>query len=272
MNILINKNNEKIAFFDSGVGGLTVYAKFRKILSTEDCIYFGDLKHLPYGNKSKDELISYSRDIFDFFKSKNVKAVVMACNTSSAATYSTVSKEYDFKIYPIIQSCAQIIASQGYSRLGIFATESTINSGVYELEIHKYNSNIKTFAQSCPQWVNIVESYSQNDENSIKIIKSDLDKMLRNNPDKIILGSTHYPYLLDVLSRFTDRERFIDPAEYFVQHIKSDLEENNLLNQQSTNGSEEFFVSANPESFRLAAQMFYDVKQVELKDIEKTSV
>ena len=71
MNILINKNNEKIAFFDSGVGGLTVYAKFRKILSTEDCIYFGDLKHLPYGNKSKDELISYSRDIFDFFKSKN---------------------------------------------------------------------------------------------------------------------------------------------------------------------------------------------------------
>lgn len=268
MNISTNKNNKKIAFFDSGVGGLTVYAKFRNILHTEDCMYFGDLKHLPYGNKSKEELISYSRDIFNFFKSQNVKAVVMACNTSSAATYSTVSKEYDFKIYPIIQSCAQIIASQGFSRLGIFATEATIKSGVYESEIHKYDSKIKTFAQSCPQWVNIVESHSQNDDESINIIKSDLDKMMRNNPDKIILGCTHYPYLLDVLSRFVEKERFIDPAEYFVQYIKSDLEQLQLLNPQICVGSEEFFVSANVENFKLASQMFYDVKDVQLRDLE----
>ncbi|MCD8378608.1 MAG: glutamate racemase [Candidatus Gastranaerophilales bacterium] len=269
MSILTNKNNEKIAFFDSGVGGLTVYAKFRKLLNTENCIYFGDLKHLPYGNKSKDELIGYSRAIFDFFKQQNVKAVVMACNTSSAAAYSTVKDEYDFKIYPMIQSCAKIIAEQNYSRLGIFATEATINSGVYEAQIHKYNPHIKTFTQSCPQWVNIVENHTFGDVQMIEIIKSDLEKMLKNEPDKIILGCTHYPYLLNVLSSYTGADIYIDPAHYFVEYIKSDLEKSCMLNTQKIRGSEEFYVSANPDDFILASKMFYDVPSAEVIELHR---
>ena len=260
MNILKTKNNDnKIAFFDSGVGGLTVYSKFRDVLPNENCVYFGDLKHLPYGNKTKEELIEYSRNIFDFFKSQNVKAVVMACNTSSAATYSTVAKEYDFKIYPIIQSCAKVISQLDIERLGIFATESTIKSGVYESELHKYNKELKTYAQGCPQWVNIVESHTQNNPDKIDIIKSDLDKMLEHNPQKIILGCTHYPFLLEVLSKFVDKDMFIDPAGYFVEYIKSDLKEANLLNTQTEIGTEEFYVSANPEQFIVASKMFYNV-------------
>lgn len=269
MSILTTGNKEKIAFFDSGVGGLTVYAKFRKLLPSEDCIYFGDLKHLPYGNKTKDELVSYSRAIFDFFQSKNVKAVVMACNTSSAATYSTVSKEYDFKIYPIIQSCAKVISQQDIKKLGIFATESTINSGVYESEIHKYNAHIAVYSQSCPQWVNIVESNAQNRHENVEVIRNDLEKMLSNNPEKIILGCTHYPYLLDVLSKFTNRDRFIDPADYFVEFIKNDLTALNLINPKTGEGTEEFFVSANPEQFKISAKMFYDVQNVSMIELKE---
>lgn len=269
MNTLNQKNKiAPIAFFDSGVGGLTVYSKFRKILPTENCIYFGDLKHLPYGNKTKEELITYSRNIFNFFKSKDVKAVVMACNTSSAATYSTVAKEYDFKIYPIIQSCASIIAKLPIKKLGIFATKSTISSGVYPSEINKYNSEIEVFSQSCPEWVNIVETTAQKEPEKIKIIKSDLEKMLKNNPDKIVLGCTHYPYLLDVLSEFSDRNLYIDPAEYFVDYIKSDLGVNDLLNAQTTQGSEEFYVSANPEQFEISAKMFYNATNTKKIDID----
>ncbi len=262
MSILTAKNKEKVAFFDSGVGGLTVYSKFRKVLPSENCIYFGDLKHLPYGNKTKEELINYSRAIFNFFKSENVKAVVMACNTSSAATYATVSKEFDFKIYPIIQSCAKVIASQNIERLGIFATESTINSGVYETEIHKHNPHIATFAQSCPNWVNIVENSAQNEPDNIQIIKNDLDKMLDNQPDKIVLGCTHYPYLLDVLSKFANKDMFVDPADYFVDFIKEDLMKADLINTQNSNGTEEFYVSANPEQFKTSSKMFYNVSSV----------
>lgn len=269
LNTLTHKNNTApIAFFDSGVGGLTVYSKFKKLLPNENCIYFGDLKHLPYGNKTKEELITYSRNIFNFFQSKDVKAVVMACNTSSAATYSTVSKEYGFKIYPIIQSCASIIAKLPITKLGIFATQSTISSGVYESEINKYNPDVKVFSQSCPEWVNIVETTTQNEPDKIEIIKSDLEKMLENNPDKIVLGCTHYPYLLDVLSKFSSRDLYIDPAEYFVEYIKEDLGINDLLNAQTTQGSEEFYVSANPEQFELSAKMFYNATNTKKIDID----
>lgn len=266
MNTSTQKN--KIAFFDSGVGGLTVYSKFRELLNTENCIYFGDLKHLPYGNKSKEELIEYSRNIFDFFKSQDVKAVVMACNTSSAATYATVSKEYDFKIYPIIQSCASILAELDIKRLGIFATKATINSGVYEEEIKKYNNDLEVFSQSCPQWVNIVETRTQTLPDKTEIIKSDLEKMMTNNPEKIVLGCTHYPYLLETLTKFQPKELFIDPAEFFVEYIKSDLEKCNLLNPQEEVGSEEFFVSADEEEFVKSSKMFYDVTEAKQINID----
>lgn len=262
------ENNAKIGFCDSGVGGLTVYSKFRKILGNENCIFFGDLKHSPYGSKTKEELIGYSRNVFDFFKTKGVKAVVMACNTTSATTYPVIKNDYDFKIYPIIQSCAKILAQRGYKSLGIFATVSTINSGVYESEIHKYNPDINIFPQSCPDWVSIVESNSQNEQKSIDIIKSDLDKMLSNNPEKIILGCTHYPYLLDILSKYVDRNIFIDPSEFFVKYIKEDLEKSNLLNNIKDAGTEEFYVSANPDEFVKASKMFYNVKKAELLNID----
>ena len=260
-------NNKKIGFCDSGVGGLTVYSKFRKILDTEDCLFFGDLKHSPYGNKTKEELIGYSRDVFNFFKKMDVKAVVMACNTTSAQTYPVIKDDYDFKIYPVIQSCAKILAGVDAQRLGIFATASTINSGVYENEIHKYNSSVKIYPQACPEWVNIVESNSQNTPEKKEIIKNDLEKMLKNNPDKIVLGCTHYPYLLDILSEYAPKEMFIDPAEFFVEFIKEDLEKSGLLNPQKSKGSEEFFVSANPDEFKTASKMFYDVDKVSLMEL-----
>ena len=161
-----------IGFCDSGVGGLTVYSKFRKILNTENCLFYGDLKNSPYGNKTKEELIKFSKNAFEFFKSKNVKAVVMACNTTSAQTYPVLNDSYDFKIYPIIQSCAKIISEFDAKKIGIFATNATISSGVYESEIHKYNPNIIICPQSCPEWVNIVESNTQNTPEKIEIIKN----------------------------------------------------------------------------------------------------
>lgn len=269
MSILKAENSKKIGFCDSGVGGLTVYSKFRKLINSEDIIFYGDLKHSPYGNKSKEELISYSRNVFDFFKEQGVKAVVMACNTTSASTYPIIKNEYDFKIYPIIQSCAKIFANMGINKLGIFATESTIKSGVYESEIHKYNSNVQIYSQSCPNWVNIVESNSQEDKGSVDIIKSDLDKMLANNPDKIILGCTHYPFLLDILCRYAPPDMFIDPADYFVNYIIEDLKNSDLIdNSFSHKGSEEFYVSANPDKFKVASKMFYNVSEVKLKELD----
>jgi len=257
---------KKIGFCDSGVGGLTVYSKFRSKLDTEDCLFFGDLKHSPYGDKTKEQLIVYSRNVFNFFKSKDVKAVIMACNTTSAQTYPTLKNEFDFKIYPIIQSCAKILAGLDVKRLGIFATKATVNSGAYEREINKYNPDITVFSQSCPGWVEIVENNGQNIPENKELIKKDLDRMLKNNPDKIVLGCTHYPFLLDVMSEYVPREMFIDPADVFVDYIIDDLRKSDLLNPKTTKGSEEFYVSANPDKFKTASKMFYQVDKVNLID------
>ena len=155
-------NNTPIGFFDSGVGGLSVYARFREILPNENTIYYGDLKNLPYGNKTKDELIGFARKILNFFKTKNVKAVIIACNTSSALAYDTIKNEYDFEIFPIIQSCAEVISSMNYNRIGVFATEGTVKSGAYKKEIQKYNSKIEVKEIACPNWVSIVEGINNN--------------------------------------------------------------------------------------------------------------
>ena len=212
--------NLPIGFFDSGVGGLSVYARFREVLPCENTIYFGDLKNLPYGNKTQYELISFARNILDFFKSKNVKAVVIACNTSSALAYNAIKDDYDFKIYPIIQSCAKALSSMNVERIGVFATPATVSSGAYSKEIKNYNPNINVKEIACPNWVSIVEGIVGN---ASEDIKQHLDEMARFNPDKIVLGCTHYPYLLDKLTQNLPEDLFIDPAKVFVDYISNDI-------------------------------------------------
>lgn len=247
-------NKSPIGFFDSGVGGLSVYARFRQILPKENTIYFGDLKNLPYGNKSQDELIGYTRNILNFFKKKDVKAVVIACNTSSALAYDSIKDDYDFKIFPIIQSCSKVISEMDVNKIGVFATTATVNSGAYRKEITKHNSNIKVCEIACPKWVSIVEGFYENGEADIN---ERMNEMLAFAPDKIILGCTHYPYLLKNLCSIASESLFIDPAKIFVDYIQDNIIKNDSLE----NGYEKFYVSANPERFVENAKLFYEVNE-----------
>lgn len=255
-------DNSPIGIFDSGVGGLSVFSQLVQLLPDENYIYFGDTLNLPYGNKTKEELIKITQNIFDFFKSKKVKAVVMACNTTSALTYETLSPKYDFKIYPIVQTVAKEIAIENYSKIGIFATQGTVNSHAYKKEIQKYSPTTQVFEIACPEWVNIVEKELQENEDSIKNIKMHLDEMLVHNIDKIVLGCTHYPYLLHTLTKFVPEELFINPARHFAQYIYQDLKENNLLCEKKKH-EHKIYVSANPKQFATASRLFYKVQEIE---------
>ena len=254
-------SNRPIGVFDSGVGGLSVFSQLVKLLPDENYIYFGDTINLPYGSKTQDELVEITRRIFDFFKSKNIKAVVMACNTTSALTYEILKPYYDFKIYPIVQTVAKEIALQGHNKIGVFATQGTINSHAYKKEISKY-SNAQVYEIACPEWVNIVENELQEDEKSIQNIKLKLDEMMENNPDKIILGCTHYPYLLSVLSKFEDTNKFINPAKSFAEFICEDLEKSNLVCSKMLH-EHKFYVTSNPKQFANASKLFYKVQEIE---------
>lgn len=254
-------DNRPIAFFDSGVGGLTVFAKVKKLLPNENYLYFGDTKNMPYGEKTEAQLIEFADKIFRFFETKNAKAVVMACNTTSAITYEKLKNNYNFKIYPIIQTvCSTLAKLDGINSLGVIATPATINSHAYSKGIAKYNKNMNVYELAAPNWVRIVEEHRIYQPQSIEQIKEILEIMEQNNPDKIVLACTHYPYLLDVLKKFMPEDKFIDPALYFAQNIKEDLEKNNLLGKEHT--YEKFYVSSNPENFKIASELFYKLDKL----------
>lgn len=249
-------DNRPIAFFDSGVGGLTVFAKVKKLLPNENYLYFGDTKNMPYGEKSEKQLIEFADRIFKFFEKQNAKAVVMACNTTSAITYEKLKDNYNFKIYPIIQTvCSTLAGLYGVKSLGVIATPATINSHAYSKGIAKYNKDMKVYELAAPNWVRIVEEHRIHQPQSIEQIKEILEVMKENNPDKIVLACTHYPYLLDVLKKFLPEDKYIDPAIFFAQSIKNDLEKNNLLGKEPT--YERFYVSSDPENFKIASELFY---------------
>ncbi|MBO6088018.1 glutamate racemase [bacterium] len=255
--IALSPNKSPVAFFDSGVGGLTVFNKFKKLLPNENCLYFGDTKNMPYGEKTEEQLLEYADNIFKFFETKGAKAVIMACNTTSAVTYEKLKNNYSFKIYPIIQSvCKELANLPDVKKLGIIATPATVKSRAYSKEISKYNSKVEVSELSAPNWVRIVEEHRIYQPQSIEQVKEILDIMSDFAPDKIVLACTHYPYLIDVLKKFMPEDMFIDPAENFARIIKDDLTENNMLNDKFE--YEKFFVSDNPENFKEAAKMFYE--------------
>ena len=256
----MNKNGS-IGIFDSGVGGLSVFSRLIKLLPNEDYIYFGDTKNMPYGEKTKDQLIEFADKIFKFFEKHEAKAVVMACNTTSAVTYETLKDKFNFKIYPIIQSvCSTLANLNGGNKLGVIATPATIKSQAYSKEIYKYNKNIEVIELSAPDWVRIVEEHRINAPQSILQVKEILEEMKTHNPDKIVLACTHYPYLMEVLKHFEDENKFIDPSLYFAQNIKADLERNNLLNDEFE--YEKFYVSSDPQNFKEASKLFYTLNEL----------
>lgn len=256
----ISKNDLPIALFDSGVGGLTVLNKLKKVLPNEQYVYYGDTLHMPYGEKSEEQLLEYSDNIFKFFEEKGCKAVVMACNTTSSVIYEKVKDKYNFELFSIVHSVSEELAKLDIERLGVFATRATINSGAYQKKIAEHNKKMKVYGQYCPMWVHIVEENSMNTPDSKKIIKHDLDIMLGNRPQKILLGCTHYPFLTGVLSQYSSSDLFIDPADFFANSIKKTLSQMNLLSDSKAD-EDEFFVSSNPSQFKISAKMFYELEK-----------
>lgn len=248
-------NNSAIGVMDSGVGGLTVLKQLQKVCPNENFLYFGDTKNLPYGEKTQEELIEIVKEIFDYFETQNVKAVVLACNTTSATAYEKLKDKYSFEIYPLIQVVSKCIAKdKNIKKIGIMATQATVNSKKYTQELTRNNNEISVFEQACPLFVPIVEKQII-DCKKEDIVKQYLMPILKFNPDKIILGCTHYPYLLDDMAKLMPKEVFINPAELFAKCIKDDLSEKHLT-ANIAKGSTKYLASSNPDDFKRKAELF----------------
>ena len=152
------KKTAPIGVFDSGVGGLTVAREIMRNLPKEDIVYFGDTARVPYGSKSKDNIIRYSRQIIHFLKTKGVKAIVIACNTASALALETVKDEFDIPIIGVVEPGARAALEVTVNKkIGVIGTEATVRSSMYEKIIRGIDSEVSVIAKACPLFVPLVE-------------------------------------------------------------------------------------------------------------------
>lgn len=190
-------DNRPIGFFDSGLGGLTSIPVLHKKMPDERVIYFGDTQRTPYGSKSPETIKKFALQIAGYLVSKDVKMIVIACNTVTAVALNTLREAFpEIPIIGVIEPTARKVVSDGCDRVGIIATKATINSDVYAKTIHEFDPSIKTYSKACPAFVPLIEEGIMDNEIMDLTIRYYMDDFIANNDfDNLILGCTHYPLI-----------------------------------------------------------------------------
>lgn len=260
-----------IGVFDSGIGGLTVARSLFDILPNENIIYLGDTARLPYGTKSKETVIRYSIEITKFLLNKNVKMVVVACNTASSVALPYLRRISPVPVIGVIKpgSKAAISLTNNF-RIGVIGTLGTIQSYAYKTQVHKYDRNIDVFSKACSLFVQLAEDGWTSNKISVLIAKEYLSDFKKLNIDTLILGCTHYPVLRETISKVIGKKiKLIDSGEETAKEVRRILSESNLINTQKKNGQHKFYVTDFQKKFkeiseRFLGQPIHDVKKIKL--------
>lgn len=234
-----------IGVFDSGVGGLTVAAEIMRQLPNEKMVYFGDTARVPYGSKSKDTVIRFSRQIIRYLQTWDVKAIVVACNTASALALPEIQKELDIPIIGVIEPGAMVAAqSTKNGKIGIIGTEGTINSHIHTGLIKAQNSSYEVTEKACPLFVPLVEEGLFLDTPVVDTIAGHyLDIMKEKEVDTLILGCTHYPFLRDTIGKVMgDKVRLVNPAYETARALGNLLREQGLANEKPLDSNEKQYI------------------------------
>ena len=280
-----------IGVFDSGVGGLTVAREIMRQIPKERIIYFGDTARVPYGSKSKETIIRFSRQIIRFLQSKGVKAIVIACNTASALALETVQPEFDIPILGVVKAGAKEAAKVTKNgKIGVIATESTIESQLYTKEIHSHKPNAQVLGKPCPLFVPLVEEGWLKDPVTVEVANRYLEPLLESGIDTLIMGCTHYPLLRSTLRQIMgEKVNLVNPAYETAVELKTllrdmdltrsseDLERFSEENSRRAAAGEpildqyQFFVSDRAENFTRFAKAILpkevkDTKQINIEE------
>ncbi|MDE5590433.1 MAG: glutamate racemase [Acetatifactor sp.] len=243
-----------IGVFDSGVGGLTVAREIMRQIPNERIIYFGDTARVPYGSKSQKTVIRYSEQIVRFLRTFQVKTIVVACNTASACALDTLEKDIDIPIIDVIKPGAKTATEVTRNgRIGVIATEATINSQMYTKYITNLNSAVTIYEKACPLFVPLVEEGLWQDPVTDEIARRYLTELIDIDLDTLILGCTHYPLIRSTLGRIVgENVTLVNPAYETAIELKQMLSEMDMLNEEEPGlGSNryQFYVSDKAERF-----------------------
>ncbi len=260
-----------IGVFDSGVGGLTVVREIMRQLPSENIVYFGDTARVPYGSKSKQTILKFSRQIVRFLMTKQVKAIVFACNTASALALEDMRDEIDLPVVGVVKPGAKMAVAMSKTKsVGIIATEGTIKSGIYTDYIRQLDADVTVVGKACPLFVPLVEEGLIEDRITDDMVDRYLSELKEYKVDSLVLGCTHYPLLANPIKRYMGKEvTLINPAYETAKELKNILAESGLLCSEGT-PSYEFYVSDGVDKFKSFADkvMPIHVDTVNVVDIE----
>jgi glutamate racemase len=256
-----------IGIFDSGYGGLTILHGIRQLLPEYDYLYLGDNARTPYGTRSFEVVYEFTRQAVMKLFEMGCHLVILGCNTASAKALRTIQQndlpklDATRRVLGVIRPTAEIIGSLTHNRhVGIFATEGTIKSESYKLEIHKLYPDIQVTGVACPFWVPLVEYNEADSPGADYFVKKRIDQLLRQDPqiDTIILGCTHYPLLLPKIHKYIPRGiRIIAQGEYVASSLQQYFVRHPEIEQRCTkNGQTRYLTTENPERFKEQAQIF----------------
>ena len=274
-NKLIMDKNAPIGVFDSGVGGLTVAREIMRQIPNERIAYFGDTARVPYGSKSKDNIIKFSRQIIRFLQTENVKAIVIACNTASALALDDMQQEFDLPILGVVKPGAKVaVETTANKRIGLIGTEANIRSGVYTRYIKSLDDEAKVFEKACPLFVPLVEEGWLHDDITLQVASRYLEELKEKDIDTLIMGCTHYPLIRSTIRKVMgDKVNLVNPAYETAIELKNLLERDNLANKcdvDSPSSMYRFYVSDAEEKFKLFANSIlpFDITMTKQINIE----
>lgn len=237
--------NRPIGFFDSGIGGISLLPAVETLLPNESICYIADHAYAPYGNQSIQLILERARKITQQLLTLNCKLIVVACNTATTQIIDQLRQEYTLPIVGIEPAIKPAAAASKTGKVGVLATKGTLNSELYQTTIAKYGTSIHIVEQIGEGLVECVEAKEIEHKATIALLKSHLKPMLEQGIDTLVLGCTHYPFLLKTIQQILPAAvRIIDNSEAIAQQIKRLLENDNALANNATGKSQQFYSTA----------------------------
>ncbi len=262
--------SKSIGIFDSGIGGLTVYKSIKEKIPGEKVIYLGDTARLPYGSKSPDSIRKFSIENAEFLLSKQVKMIVIACNSSSSHAETYLREHLDIPVLGVIGPGSEAALKTKAKKIGVIGTTATISSGAYTNIIKKNDPGIEVFSRDCPLFVPLIEEGWINHPVTEMVAEEYLIPLKKRGIGTLVLGCTHYPVLKNVIGKVMGSDiRLIDSAEVMAMKVESLMREYGWLNGGIKDSVEdEFYVTDFPGRFKRVGEIFLNRKI----DIVRTAV
>ncbi|WP_168119383.1 glutamate racemase [Paenibacillus sp. HB172176] len=259
---------QPIAILDSGVGGLTVVKEVMRQLPREKIIYFGDTARTPYGPRSPEEVLTFTREIVDYLIQFHPKMIVIACNTATAVALTDIRSRVAIPVVGVINPGARAAIGKTITGcVGVIGTEGTIKSGAYENALLELSPHVQVISEACPKFVPLVEQGNFRSNETYSVVRESIAHLKQYPMDCLILGCTHYPFLTDTISEVVGPEvSLISSADETAREISTILHDKRKLARNDQVPVHQFFCSGDPHIFKQIAHQWLG-EQIDLTPV-----